>query len=468
MFASSITRQSRRPGAARQPKISSASFNENRMKTNLDRKTVTSSSTPSTGDSVRPDVHPSTAKRKEVPLSNSPTLSPTTSEPESAPMEASLEINRTESLVDMSHHPPSSSTSIDLDGVGPPGLPNPPGLAVPPGLPPRPTLPPGLSSPPGLPSQSRPLRSETESPQTPLLASQTSYQMSTAARALVDDVKARRGTSIPLSSTSPFPDFDRTLQTLSGDDGGFSFSLDLKLADQINDDEIEPSSSVPFHGSYMDAFPALRVASVPVHSSSQAHDSSHSIYDPSTPRRPVGHYLEKSTSRGSNYVGSFNPFSDSMIDGTESPAHSPVDEERKVSRFGFARGRQTSTAASSPLQSVSPLTSALEHHPFYQQTDDVPHIIQPWQRGHDVHPSLSHGLSPMATNVQPILMQGLSQLPLINNELSEAQLRNFILLSQERTNGSNDTRRMGGNSSSLFCFFGTQLLRRLIHTVSAV
>jgi CCR4-NOT transcription complex subunit 4 len=289
--------------------------------------------------------------------------------------------------------------------------------------------------------------------------------MSTAARALVEDVKARRGSSIPLSSSSPFPDFDRTLQTLSGDDGGFSFNLDPKLADQINNAEELPefdlSSSIPFRGSYMDAFPALRVVSSQGPSLSQDLGPNHPIYDPSTPRRPGGHYLEKSTSRGSSYVGSFNPFSDSMLESMLSlprlSQYSPVDEERKVSRFGFARGRRTSTAASSPLQSVSPLTSIVDHHPFHHNTDDIPaHIIQSWQRGHDVSLSLSHGPSPMnqTTHVPPILMQASSQFPSIDSELSEAQLRNFILSSQERANGSGNSRHAGGNSSALSFFLG--------------
>ena len=272
--------------------------------------------------------------------------------------------------------------------------------------------------------------------------------MSTAARALVEDVKARRGSSVSLSSPSPFPDFDRTLQTLSGDDGGFSFNLDRNLADQINDAEELPefalSSNIPFCGSFVDAFPALRVGSSQVHSPSltQPHGPSHSIYDPSTPLRPGGHYLEKSTSRGSGYVGSFNPFSDSMNESMVPSAlqhsqHSPVDEERKVSRFGFARGRQSSTAASSPHQSVSPLNSIVDHHPFYQNTE--PHIIQSWQRGHNPSLTLSHGQE----------IQFPSQLPSINSELSEAQLRNFILSSQERANTLSNQRHTGGKFSAL-------------------
>lgn len=442
----SASRQSRRPGTTRQPKPVSTSFNESRLKTNLDRRAAPTTSRPSTpaADPIRSEVlHSATMKQKEVPRSNSPALSLTTSDPGSLPAEPVVDANTIDSA-DLSFHA-SSTSKVDLNGIGgPPGLPNPPGLSAPPGLLPRLPVPPGLPAPPGISFQSRPLRSETDSPQTPLLASQTAYQMSTAARALVEDVKARRGSSISLSSPSPFPDFDRTLRTLSGDDGGFSFNLDRNLADQINDTEELPefalSSNIPFRGSFVDAFPALRVVSPQVHSPSltQSNGPSHSIYDPSTPLRPGGHYLEKSTSRGSSYVGSFNPFSDSMNESIvpSAPQHSqysPVDEERKVSRFGFARGRQSSTAASSPLQSVSPI---VDHHPFHQNTDNIPpHIIQSWQQGHDPSLTLSHG---QAIQVHPLPLQP-GQLPSINSELSEAQLRNFILSSQERANGFRHT-----------------------------
>lgn len=458
----SASRQSRRPGTTRQPKTISPSFNESRLKTNLDRKAMAATSRPlsPTGDSVRSEgLHSTAMKQKEVPQPNSPTVS----ESEFIPMEPGPDMNK----VDASYRVTSSSKPMDLNGIGgPPGLPNPPGLSAPPGLLPRLPVPPGLSVPPSMSTQSRPVRSETESPQTPLLASQTSYQMSTAARALVEDVKARRGSSVLLSSTSPFPDFDRTLQTLSVDDGSFSFNLDPKLADRIHGaeelSEFDLSSSIPFHGSFMDAFPALRVVSPQLHSPSlsQAHGPSHSIYDPSTSRHSSGHYLEKSTSRGSSYVGSFNPFSDSMNESAmPSAAHlsqySPVDEERKVSRFDFARGRQTSTT-SSPIQSASPLTSTVDH-PFHHPADDIAaHIIQPWHRGHDTNLSLSHAPFPMhhPTQAQPIVMQGSSQVPLIDSDLSEAQLRNFILSSQERAIGSGNLKRAGGNSSAFIVCLG--------------
>ncbi|KAF8955512.1 hypothetical protein BDZ97DRAFT_1764791 [Flammula alnicola] len=51
-------------------------------------------------------------------------------------------------------------------------------------------VPPGLSAPRGISTPSRPPRAETTSPQTPLLASRSSYQISTMVRALLDDFQA--------------------------------------------------------------------------------------------------------------------------------------------------------------------------------------------------------------------------------------------------------------------------------------
>jgi len=286
--------------------------------------------------------------------------------------------------------------------------------------------------------------------------------MSTAARALVEDVKARRESSLSISSISPFPDFDRTLQTLYDENGGgFSFNLDPKLANQVDSasdlPEFETASSIPFRGSYVDAFPALRSRSPHIHPPlSHAYSPSFPIYDPSTPRRP-GHQVEKN--KGSNYVGSFNPFSDPTVDSVGSSSSTPsqrtpystVDNERKVSRFGFARGRQTSTAASSPLHSSSPLSYNADHHPFYQSTSEIPaNPLQLWQQqqqqNHEPTFSLAHSSSPLSRpmQVQTMLTQSQSRLLSVNGELSEAQLRSFILSSQERANGS-DGRHVEGN-----------------------
>ncbi len=293
----------------------------------------------------------------------------------------------------------------------------------------------------------------------PLLASQSSYQMSTAALALLEDVKARRRSSIPISSISPFPDFDRTLQTLSGEDGGgFSFNLDLKLAEQVDTTdelpELNLSSSIPFHGSYMDAFPALRTGSTysQLPSSNHAHGSNNPIYDPSTSCRGSGHQVEKSSSRGPSYVGSFNPFSDPSIetigssssDPSQQLHHSPVDEERKMSRFGFARGRQTSTAASSPLPPVFPLSYPGDQHLFYQTIDSQTNPAHSWQQSSETGLFMSQHIHQATQGQSTTFLQTSNQLFSLNGGLSESQLRNFILSSHEQANESNSMTQVAG------------------------
>ncbi|KAF8797910.1 hypothetical protein BYT27DRAFT_7124516 [Phlegmacium glaucopus] len=311
-------------------------------------------------------------------------------------------------------------------------------------------VPPGLSAPPGISSPSRPPRAETASPQTPLLASQSSYQMSTAARALLDDVKARRESSLPASSTfSPFPDFDRTLQTLTDDGGGgFSFNLDPKLADEAEFVEPLPdfdvASSVPFRGSYIEAFPALRsgIGFIQSSTSGYSHNINLPIYDPGTPRTGSEHSFEKPYAKGTGYMGLFNPFSELGVESVSTSSslsrlpYSPGDEERKVSRFGFAQGRKGSTAASLPLL-PSPLSHAREHQSFYNPTEDVHHGAgYQWPTDyHEHHVSNSHVTSAQVQHAQAQTMFTHTQTRLPpGGELSEAQLRSFIQSSQARMN----------------------------------
>ncbi|PPR08098.1 hypothetical protein CVT24_010559 [Panaeolus cyanescens] len=296
-------------------------------------------------------------------------------------------------------------------------------IATPPAPTSVPQVPPGLSAPPGIPTPSRPPRAETASPQTPLLASQSSYQMSTAARALLDDVKARRE-SILSSSTSlssPFPDFDRTLQTLSADDGGgFSFNFDPKLIDESNNNDVLPTfdmeSMTPFKGSYVEAFPALR----PPYGSGPSTPGG-SIYDPS---------LAQQSGKPSSYMGSFNPFGPSTDDRISSAAqplkgqYPSLDEERKVSRFGFARHRPNAAGSPSP-HPISSLHSDSHHHsPLDEQH------LHPWNSNLGGHHPESRLLPNSINQNQLHSISLLSQHQAMNAEISEAQLRNFIQSSQ--------------------------------------
>ncbi|KAF7359263.1 putative general negative regulator of transcription C16C9.04c [Mycena sanguinolenta] len=329
--------------------------------------------------------------------------------------------------------------------------------SVPPGLP---AVPPGLSGPPGIAGPSRPPRVGTASPQTPLLASQSSYQMSTAARALLDDVKQRRELG-PTPVVQPFPDFDRTLDVLNGQGGGgFSFNLDPKLAVDDADAEVnllpdfEAEAKMPFHGTYMDAFPALRSSASPGSSPFMTppglpypHNPNRSIYDPLSNRSSMAPIERQSTGGSSGYMGSFNPFADA---GEDSPKpYSPLDDDRKVSRFGFARGRQGSTTTtSSPLHVPSPLAaSSSEGHSFYNSSETVspqppaPPMTAPWGSFYSLNGSATS--SPLAPHSQvqpqPVYNQQQSRFQPFETGVSEAQLRDFIQSSRERASSATGT-----------------------------
>ncbi|KAH7927074.1 hypothetical protein BV22DRAFT_306086 [Leucogyrophana mollusca] len=337
------------------------------------------------------------------------------------------------------------------------------GPSVPPSIP---DAPPGLSGPPGLPPPPRNTKSDSLSPQS-VQPSNSSYQMSTAAQALLDDVKARRENVPTVTNVSPFPDFDRTLHTLRGDDGefgGFSFNLDPKLAgDDASVDnslpELEMEANMPFRGGFMDAFPALRSPAPPQQLQqgrafmappglSYPHNPSRSIYDPLSMRSTP---VEKQSTGGSNYLGSFNPFAEAGDDGsshvnntsTASAARkaSPFpDEERKVSRFGFARGRQGSTAASSPNHISSPLSASDSHHSFFNSTTDLTTPPNPTQWAMPTHPEYgySQSSSPRAPPAQPVQatpqQAGRFQPFDTSISVSEAQLRDLIQSSRDRAN----------------------------------
>lgn len=289
--------------------------------------------------------------------------------------------------------------------------------------------------------------------------------MSNAARALLDDVTARRESLLPTAVTqSPFPDFDRTLENLSQTDGGFggfSFNLDLNLAGNAaeNDEplaDLEPEIQTPFLGSsFMDAFPALR-SGVPTPSSAFAtppgipypHGPAHAIFDPASVHRMTP--SESQATSRSNYIGSFNPFADGGDDSSSTTTKpNPIDDDAvpRVSRFGFARhGPRTATTASSPLQISSTLSSSSnnEQNPNIFGHNDLPHspALSQWSlhsRPEFGYPQGTSAMSsPMMTQpqAQPMFVPSQSRFQPFDSAggLSEAQLRDFIQNSQERPN----------------------------------
>ena len=315
---------------------------------------------------------------------------------------------------------------------------------APPGIPP----PPGLLAPPGLPP---PTWAQT----TDSTLSQTSYQMSSQAQALIDDLRARREAPASASAISPFPDIDRTLQVLTGggdEYGGFSFNLDPKLAEegtntQMEFPDLDAEADMPFRGSFLEAFPGLSNPASPAISFASppgltyTHNSARSIYDPAVTRPPPQPNVT------SGYMGSFNPF-DSKEEQSQQQ-YSPFDDDstRKFSRFGFARGKQSS-AATSPLPPVASLQNDMITHPPYYDSSDLPttnSVSNQWnlsrrQTGDYLSPqSRSVSNSPairQAQVVSPYPQQQLSQFQPFDNDISEAQLRDFINSSRDRVNAS--------------------------------
>lgn len=282
--------------------------------------------------------------------------------------------------------------------------------------------------------------------------------MSTQAQALMEDLKARREMPQQSFERSPFPDFDRMLQTLSGNDGGFggfSFNMDPALAGEETDaslvlPELDMNSNAPFNGTFLDAFPSLRhnpVAS-PLMMPPGLSYSPRPLFDPLNTRQPN---IERQSTANSGYTGSFNPFAAEANDESQPRHFSPLDEERQVSRFGFARGRHGSTSSS--LHAASPLSNAdhVPPMPFYSSSELASPASRPpsqWsmhnrQQTHEfaLMQNSSAMNSPLAPHAQaqPAYAQQLQQpqssrFQPFESGVSEAQLRDLISSSRERSN----------------------------------
>jgi CCR4-NOT transcription complex subunit 4 len=267
--------------------------------------------------------------------------------------------------------------------------------------------------------------------------------------ALVEDVRARREAPQPAGlGQSPFPDFDRTLQVLGGNDsfGGFSFNLDPKLAGAESLLDNEGESQIPFKGTYLDAFPGIRAAggrmmTPPPPGLSYPHNPNRSIYDPQ-----ISALDAQSTGGSSGYLGSFDPFAD----GNElSSVQPPVvdDGSRKVSRFGFARGKPgpSSVGVASPLMRAmqpSPIPSS-NAHALYSSGEQMQSSMQAQWAMHGYGHPISNNSSPLPQHAQPnnsyvvqqpVRNQFQSHEPNVN-VVSESQLRDFIQSSRDRAGG---------------------------------
>ncbi|KAG6332416.1 hypothetical protein ID866_6676 [Astraeus odoratus] len=444
--ASSIpmTQRSNRRGGQRQPRNANAeSKPSNRAQ--HDRK-AGSTKTPSVTSSSRPPT-PATAtlpQRPATPQEVKALRSKEHGAPVSPAPSTAIESDLGSGSQDVPPSPtrPRSTESVQSsapsNSLGAPDAP--PGLSVPPGLPPPPRKA-ELHTPPGI------------------LPVQSTYQISTAAQALLDDVKSRRENA---PSNVVFPDLDRTLRMLSEEDnefGGFSFNLDPKLAGDSSGAEaalpnLEAEALTPFSGGFLDAFPSLS----PNHPQQQfqssrsymaassglpySQSSNRPMFDPLSMRSTP---IDRQSTSGSNYLGSFNPFGEGTEESSaqatagssSSSRKSPFpDEERKVSRFGFARGRQESTAPSSPIHAASPLSASESHQSFFSAETTSSSTQPHWSL--TGHLDYSYPTSPLAQHAQVVQSSPLPQSrfqPFDNNlGVSEAQLREFLQVSRERAN----------------------------------
>ncbi|EKM55967.1 uncharacterized protein PHACADRAFT_122027 [Phanerochaete carnosa HHB-10118-sp] len=405
--------------ATRQQKISSiannASISSTKKAVAAKSPSLASFSRPATP--VLPGITASikASKQKDTPSTTAAAArpaSPATAEPESKP--SPEEPSRASSPPGSEPLSPEPTSALP---TAPPGLP---------------TLPPGLSAPPGLPPPSHTPISTDSSPQIPMQMPQGPYQMSTAAQALIEDLRARRENTLVVNVPNPFPEFDRMMQSLAGDNS-FSFSLDPKLAADTEDvalPDFQTEGAKPFGGSFFDAFPGVRQPPPPGLGFPQLGGSRDRIGTPS-----------------SSYSGSFNPFGNDLAE-EPSQQYPPLDEERKVSRFGFARGRQgsaASTSASSPLHA----SASLNHSESFSQAAYFAHseVMSPplahpspsqWSytsRHHDyLNQSASAMSSPLAQHAQAHhpYEQAARYQQGFDTSVSEAQLRDFINSSRDR------------------------------------
>ncbi|CAE6415323.1 unnamed protein product [Rhizoctonia solani] len=326
-----------------------------------------------------------------------------------------------------------------------------------PAIPPPP--PPGLSLPPPPPGLAVvPQHAPAAQPDTTLQTSpssagpnQSQYQMSGAAKALLDDVRARREAAPPASTQqSPFPDFDRTLSNLTG--GGFSFSFNMG-PNAYNRSDV---ASGPYASTAQDDIPGP----LPGRSTSGFFDPFRKgDANPALPPPPglsarpgtgyeQGHLAAHMEPKPS-YTGAFNPFADGP--GSMNRASSYDSErdaaERTSSRFGFAR-RQDSLGQLSNGYGTAITSSPIRFHDQLPEAPMSPPLATSpqWQYNHPTADYGHQGMMPV--NMAPGSMQqlygppGLSQQHYPNGmELNAAGLKELLNIGGNLSGARIDARR---------------------------
>ncbi|CBQ73085.1 related to MOT2-transcriptional repressor [Sporisorium reilianum SRZ2] len=249
----------------------------------------------------------------------------------------------------------STTTTIDT------AIPPPPGLVKP-------------SSPPGLARSASTTDSRPATPHTESDHPKSSYQPSSSAQALLDDMLQRREAQPELVKPSPFPDFDDALSSFK--DGDFSFNLPANPQLANNDGASELTSAFttfsPFgappgvlaaHASLVTAgTPPPSIMRTPNRSStaSPAPLSYSGSFDPFAPGAGETIKQDGSSFGESNYPSSFSladptrrTFADGGIAGlpSDDALESGQDASKRASRFDFAKRKESdSFMTASPLR----------------------------------------------------------------------------------------------------------------------
>ncbi|KAG8701013.1 transcriptional repressor general negative regulator of transcription subunit 4 [Ceratobasidium sp. 394] len=428
-------------------------------------------SRPSTPGLSNPPSRPSTASKSPRDAFKSPTLGTAQAISLASVEEPSISKDATV----------AAGPSAEIKDNGAPTLAQSPPAPSQPAVPPPP---PGLSLPPPPPGLA-PVLQQTVSAQAAGLArpsgfdhtpSHPQYQMSGAAKALLDDVRARRESAPPVSTQqSPFPDFDRTLSNLSG--GGFSFSFNMGSNNHSRDD----GASVP----YPTSAPVSQESALPARGVSglfdpfRKNEPTSSLPPPpglSAARDASGYSqspLSNNTDSRAAYTGAFNPFADGV--GTLNRSGSYDSErdavERTSSRFEFAR-RQDSFGQSSVGYSASTTSSPKR---MLEQLEHMSSAASTYTSDTSVSPAPAHwpylhgstadygppGISQQISLGPSPLQQQIYAPPGINHphfsngmELNAAGLKELLNIGGNGSNARLDPRR--SQTDSFDARFGSQ------------
>ncbi|CAE6441951.1 unnamed protein product [Rhizoctonia solani] len=403
-------------------------------------------SRPSTPALSNPSSRPSTASKSPRDAFKSPNLAaaqPTPLANVHMPVEDTADTPSPETKEEDSTPPVQSPSKPTLSTPGMP--PPPPGLSLPP-------PPPGLAAIP----QHTPAAQSVSTPHTsPSNAgpNQSQYQMSGAAKALLDDVRARREAAPPASTQqSPFPDFDRTLSNLTG--GGFSFSFNMGSSAYNRSDV----ASGPYASTQDDVPGSLPGRGVPgFFDPFRKSDANSSLPPPpglSTARAGTGYeqgHLPMHIEPKTSYTGAFNPFADGP--GSLNRASSYDSErdaaERTSSRFGFARRQDSSGQVSNgygTMVTSSPMRIHDQLPPEVPMSPPLTTSAQ-WQYNHTPIDYGHQGMIPM--NMAPNSLQqqlyappGLNQPHYPNGmELNAAGLKELLNIGGNLSGARIDPRR---------------------------